>query len=183
MGVGNSNFHFEDFSGYTDSVYLGAWRRQIFNTTGLFDEMMKRNQDDEFHYRAKSLGFKTYQDKQIRSYYYPRDSASKLFRQYFEYGLYKPLVLKKIKSEVKLRHLVPAGFVLYLFSLLFIHNIYWFIPLFAYTAAALYFAWKGSNSWQVRAYIFCCYFILHFSYGAGFLLGLRKLFFYRKQAA
>jgi hypothetical protein len=137
---------------------------------------MKRNQDDEFHYRAKALGFKTYQDNTIKSYYYPRDSASKLFKQYFEYGLYKPLVLKKIKSEIKLRHLVPAAFVLYLCSLLFIQNIYWFIPLLVYVLAALFFSVRGSYPLMVRAHIFCCYFILHFAYGAGFILGLGKLF-------
>jgi succinoglycan biosynthesis protein ExoA len=176
MGIGNSQFHFEEFSGYTDSVYLGAWKKNIFVKTGLFDEKMKRNQDDEFHYRAKALGFKTYQDNMIKSYYYPRDSASKLFKQYFEYGLYKPLVLKKIKSEIKLRHLVPAGFVIYLFSLLFLQNIFWFTPLFIYILAALFFSVRGSYPLIVRAYIFCCYFILHFAYGAGFILGLGKLF-------
>ena len=66
FGVGNSSFHFEDFEGFTDSVYLGAWKRKIFEKTGLFDTTFKRNQDDEFHYRAKSMGFKVYQDPEIK---------------------------------------------------------------------------------------------------------------------
>jgi len=181
MGVGNSSFHFEDFSGYTDSVYLGAWHRSIFTATGLFDEQMKRNQDDEFHYRAKSMGFKIYQNSEIRSYYYPRSQAFKLFKQYFEYGLYKPLVLKKIKSEIKLRHLVPAGFVVYLLSLTIIHDPYWWIPFFIYTSGALFFSIRSKGPLAVRLYVFFCFYILHIAYGLGFLAGLPKIF--KKRAA
>ena len=54
FGIGDSGFHNDKKSGYVDSVYLGAWKREIFADTGLFDVDMKRNQDDEFHYRAKS---------------------------------------------------------------------------------------------------------------------------------
>jgi succinoglycan biosynthesis protein ExoA len=176
MGVGNSQFHFENYSGYTDSVYLGAWKSSIFSRTGLFDVQMKRNQDDEFHYRAKSLGYRIYLNSDIRSYYYPRSTAGKLFRQYFEYGLYKPLVLKKIKSEVKLRHLIPAGFVLYLISLAFIHFSVWFIPLAVYTLAALFFAANSRRQLLISLYTFFCFYILHIAYGLGFLAGIKKLF-------
>ena len=58
FGVGNSSFHFEGYEGYTDSVYLGAWKKDVFKTTGLFETNLVRNQDDEFHYRAKTFGFK-----------------------------------------------------------------------------------------------------------------------------
>src|ERR1700756_933505 len=117
FGVGNSSFHFPDYKGYADSVYLGAWKKSIFKTTGLFDVAFKRNQDDEFHYRAKSLGFKIYQHPDIKLYYHPRSKFSLLFKQYYQYGLYKPLVLQKIKSALSARHLIPAGFVLYLLSI------------------------------------------------------------------
>src|SRR5947209_10611869 len=60
FGIGNSSFHFEDFEGFTNSVYLGAWRKEIFSTTGLFDEAFVRNQDDEFNYRARQYGFTIY---------------------------------------------------------------------------------------------------------------------------
>lgn len=176
MGIGNSQFHFEHFTGYTDSVYLGAWKKSLFATTGLFDEQMKRNQDDEFHYRSKSMGFKIYQNSRIRSYYHPRDSAWKLFKQYFGYGLYKPLVLQKIKSEIKLRHLVPAAFVLYLIGLLFLHLFIWWIPLLLYTAGALYFMFKSQFNLLARLYVFITFYLIHIAYGTGFITGIFKLF-------
>ena len=46
LGVGNSSFHFEDFEGFTDSVYILAWKKKIFEKTGLFDTTFKRTTYD-----------------------------------------------------------------------------------------------------------------------------------------
>lgn len=177
FGIGNSTFHFDNFQGFTDSVYLGAWQRSIFMKTGLFDIKQKRNQDDEFHYRAKSMGFRIYQNSEICSYYYPRNSIKSLFKQYFEYGLYKPMVLKKIKTEIKLRHLVPSLFVSYFVILA---SFYWLIgnilllPLFIYILLDFYFVLKSKKSYFVKFCILISYPTVHLGYGLGFFLGLFK---------
>jgi succinoglycan biosynthesis protein ExoA len=174
FGVGNSNFHFKEFKGYTDSVYLGAWKKSIFERTGLFDESLIRNQDDEFHYRAKSLGFKIYQNPEIRVNYFPRDSARKLFKQYFQYGLYKPRVLRKIKSELKIRHLIPFLFVLYLLTLpLAILYPIWLMPLLLYLIISFYVA-SRSNSLIGTLYSLSAFLIIHTGYGLGFMFGILK---------
>jgi glycosyltransferase involved in cell wall biosynthesis len=175
FGVGNSSFHFENFEGFTDSVYLGAWKKNIFEITGLFDEMLKRNQDDEFHYRAKSLGFAIYQSPSIKSFYYPRSTFTTLFKQYFQYGLYKPAVLKKIKSSLSIRHLIPSIFVFYLITLpvfAALHARYAFIPLFIYVVVNLVFSFMSKKAPMQVLRIAYAYLVIHISYGAGFLLGL-----------
>jgi succinoglycan biosynthesis protein ExoA len=177
FGIGNSSNHFEEFEGYTDSVAYGAWKKEIFATTGLFDTQMKRNQDDEFHYRAKSRGFKIYQSPDIKLYYHPRNSLKKLFRQYYEYGLYKPLVLKKVKQEVKIRHLIPSLFCLYLISLIAAMLIgwYWYSGFLGlYILLDFYFAIKSKKSWAVKLIILLVYPTLHLAYGSGFILGINK---------
>jgi succinoglycan biosynthesis protein ExoA len=177
LGVGDSQFHDETSAGFVDSVYLGAWKREIFKEVGYFDEQMKRNQDDEFHYRAKSFGKKIYLNPEIKSEYFPRDTFQKLFKQYFEYGLYKPLVLRKVKSEIKLRHLIPALFVLYLLTLCFSVYVFgWFalLPLLAYFALAILFAIKNNGNMMEKIYCIIIYPTLHISYGSGFLAGLFK---------
>jgi succinoglycan biosynthesis protein ExoA len=183
FGIGNSSFHFEDFEGFTDSVYLGAWKRKIFEQTGLFDESLVRNQDDEFHYRAKSKGFRIYQSPEIKLYYFPRNSFKTLFKQYYQYGLYKPLVLRKIKSALSIRHIVPMGFVLYLVSLIFFAAIGWyfmFLPLALYVTANLFFSASSKKSigkiWRIAV----SYTILHLAYGSGFIVGLLRLPFVPK---
>ena len=175
FGIGNSKFHDVNFSGFTDSVYLGAWKREIFNEVGFFDEQMMRNQDDEFHYRCKSKGKKIYLNAEIKSQYFPRSTYKSLFKQYFQYGLYKPLVIKKIKSEVKLRHLVPLFFVLYLlsFPIVFV-AISWLLPLVLYFFLDVFNSFNSKESLNVKVASLLVYPILHISYGTGFLLGFGK---------
>ncbi len=175
FGIGNSKFHVLNYNGFVDSVYLGAWKREIFNEVGYFDERMKRNQDDEFHYRAKSKGKKIYLNSEIKSTYFPRSSYGALFKQYFQYGLYKPLVNKKIRSEVKIRHLVPLFFVLYLLSLslAFKYPIL-LLPLLFYTLIDIYNSFINNQSFNVKIATILIYPILHISYGTGFFLGLFK---------
>lgn len=177
VGIGNSRVHQANYRGYSDSVTFGAWRKDMFTDTGLFDEELMRNQDDEFHYRARSLGKKIYQNPDIKLNYYPRDSLKGLFRQYFQYGLYKPLVLKKVSSEVKLRHLIPSFFFLYLISMPFLAiwiPFYW-IPLALYAFALTYDVIRSGRKGQLFPELYLIYPTIHLAYGLGFLLGLRKL--------
>jgi glycosyltransferase involved in cell wall biosynthesis len=178
FGVGNSSFHFPDYEGYTDSVYLGAWKKSIFKTTGLFDVAFKRNQDDEFHYRAKSMGFKIYQHPDIKLHYHPRKTFTLLFKQYYQYGLYKPLVLQKIKSALSIRHLIPAMFVLYLLSIpvsLAFGFYIGLLPLLFYVLGDVFFTSKAKNPISELLAIMLVYPILHISYGLGFIKGfIRK---------
>lgn len=175
FGVGNSAFHDETASGYVDSVYLGAWKRSIFDTTGYFDPEMLRNQDDEFHYRARSHGFSIYLNPHIRSFYYPRSDLRSLFRQYFQYGLFKPLVLKKVKSGLKLRHLIPAGFVTYLLAAILLSNVLgimaW-IPFLLYLLLDIFFSLRCKAGFKEKLACLLVYPSLHIAYGTGFILGL-----------
>ena len=176
FGVGNSKFHDIQHEGFVDTVYLGAWRKTVFQDVGYFDEQMKRNQDDEFHYRAKSRGKTIYLNPEIRSTYFPRDSFTGLFKQYFQYGLYKPLVIYKNKSEIKLRHLIPLFFAVYVLSIPFIISHYILLaPLVLYFAIDIVVSLKIAEDIAVKASSILVFPTLHFSYGFGFLLGLFKL--------
>src|SRR5688572_15794917 len=56
FGVGGARFHYSDREEPADSVYLGAWHRDVFDRFGLFDEELVRNQDDELNYRIQARG-------------------------------------------------------------------------------------------------------------------------------
>lgn len=175
FGVGNSSFHFETFEGYTETVYLGAWKKEIFYTTGLFDVNLVRNQDDEFHYRARQMGYRIYQDPAISCWYQPRKSYKALFIQYFQYGYYKPQVLRKIPSAFQWRHLIPAIFILYILLIPFLFN--WLsglalIPLAIYLIASFFFSLQSKHALLQNLRIMFVYAILHFAYGSGFIAGL-----------
>ena len=175
FGVGNSQVHNIEYEGYSDSVTFGSWKKEIFAEVGMFDERLVRNQDDEFHYRAKSKGKKIYQNPEIKLWYYPRNNFKGLFRQYFQYGLFKPMVLKKVNSEIKLRHLIPSCFLLYFISLpLAVFFPAWLIPLALYLLLDIVFSLKAKGSLKVKLAALIVYPTLHVSYGAGFLKGLFK---------
>lgn len=184
FGIGNSSFHFEGFEGYTNSVYLGAWKKEIFRTTGLFDEAFVRNQDDEFNYRARQHHFSIYQSPAIRGYYHPRKTCKALFSQYFQYGHYKPMVLSKVKSGVRLSHLVPAIFVLYLITLpltTLFAGVMALVPLLLYLLCALYFSVAARQSFIQTGYVCAIYPVLHIAYGSGFIAGILKPFTYKNK--
>ena len=176
FGIGNSKIHSENFKGETDHVYLGSWRRNLFDDVGYFDEQLKRNQDDEFHYRSKSKGKIIFLNPEIISFYYPRSSIKSLINQYFQYGLYKPLVLWKVKSAVKVRHIIPSLFVLYLISLYFLYMPYYFAVLILYIIILFYFSIRCKlGIWEILLSVLV-YPTLHVSYGLGFCLGFGYLF-------
>ncbi len=175
MGVGDTEFRTMKKKMYVDSVAFAVYKREIFEKAGLMDESLPVNQDDEFHYRINKLGFKILMVPEMKAVYYVRSSISKLFRQYFRYGLYKPLVLGKVKGAVRIRHLIPSAFFLYFISLpvslLFIS---WLIPLGLYLFLILLTLLRFNTSLITKLYCLPVFPVLHISYGLGFLLGLLK---------
>ena len=100
-----------DYEGPVDTVYLGAWPRRSFGRFGSFDETLVRNQDDEHNLRIVQGGGRVWQSPRIRSAYRPRAELAQVFRQYLQYGYWKPFVMKKLGQPAALRHVVPALFV------------------------------------------------------------------------
>ncbi len=111
FGVGNSQFHYAEGRHWVDSVYMGAWPREVFDRVGRFDPEMVRNQDDEFNYRLRSQGGRILLTDAIRSEYYNRASLRTLFRQYRQYGHWKVRVLQKHPRQMSARQFAPPALV------------------------------------------------------------------------
>lgn len=188
FGVGNSRFHFENCEGYVDTVYLGAYRKEVFDKVGLFDEELVRNQDDEFNYRLIKNGGKIYLTPEIKSYYYPRSSLSKLWKQYFEYGYWKVRVIQKHRLPSSWRHLVPATFVLSLIgsgigAIWSPWGLYTLgVIAGSYLTTSLMFSLIISvkKGWRYLPLLPVVFGTLHFGYGLGFLKGLWDFVILRK---
>jgi succinoglycan biosynthesis protein ExoA len=96
----------------TDTVTFGAFRPEAFARAGLFDETLIRNQDDEFNLRLRRAGGRIVLDPEIAVMYRPRGSIVRVWRQYYEYGLWKVPVMLKHRRVLTLRSMAPLAFVL-----------------------------------------------------------------------
>ena len=111
FGVGNAQFRLGKRSGPVDSVYLGCFRKEIFQKVGLFDdEAPIITEDSDINYRIRKAGGKVYLNKDIIAYYHPRDSFEDLYKLYFRYGGARAGFLIKHKKLTSWRQLVAPAF-------------------------------------------------------------------------
>lgn len=180
FGIGPGRFHYATEPGWVDTVYLGAYRRDVFDRIGGFDEELVRNQDDEFNFRLLQSGGKIWLDPAIRSVYHPRDSLKRLWRQYFEYGVYKVRVMQKRGGVAHPRHLVPLAFVLALVGGALLSVITrrpgWLLavagPYALGDAIASVVSARRASRLDLMLILPLVFAILHVAYGTGWLVGL-----------
>lgn len=178
FGVGNARFRTGGEDGWVDTVAFGAYRKEVFEDIGYFDETLVRNQDDEFNYRMTSNGYKIYYNNKIRSNYHVRASFNKLYKQYNQYGYWKVYVNKKVKAITSIRQLFPAVFVGAVVcgaALSLVHFILffsWIGGLLFYLIAAFLFAFQKTKKVKEIFMVMFSFMILHWSYGGGYLKGI-----------
>ena len=179
FGVGGVTFRSgRKRPGYVDIVAFGAYRREVFDRIGGFDEELVRNQDDEFNFRLIQAGGKIWLDPSIRSVYYSRASLRGLWRQYFQYGVYKVRVIQKRGAVPSWRFLVPGAFVLGLLGSLLLALITG-QPLWALSVAGPYAVanglaslWIARRDWRTMPVLPLAFLTLHLAFGTGCLWGL-----------
>jgi len=183
IGMGNSMFRIgAKHVIEVDTVPFGCYPREIFEKVGLFDTDLTRNQDDEFNARVKRSGGKIFLIPEIKFTYYTRNSYSKLWTMFFQYGLFKPLVNRKIGIPSSIRQFAPMLLVLSLSLLLcasFIHPIF---PVLLLAELSLYYGLifisaitlPKRNSFALIIHFVLSIQVIHFAYGIGYLKGIWK---------
>ena len=180
FGVGDALFRYSQEEQYVDTLAFGAYRRDVFERIGFFDEELAGSEDDEFNYRLRRHGGKLFLAPAIRSFYYGRTSLRDLWTQYFRYGFGKVRVVQRHPRLVGVRHLIPAVFVAGLVTTAVLSP---FSPLLALLFAliacsyllislALSVRIAARNGWRYLPLLPLAFACLHFAYGTGFLLGL-----------
>jgi len=109
--IGNSYFRYGDEERLVDTVFPGAFPREIFDEIGYFDEELVRHQDYEFNLRLRNAGGKILYIPTLKVKYYPRSSIQAFFKQYFQYGVWKVRVMQKSYRAFRIRHFAPTALV------------------------------------------------------------------------
>lgn len=185
FGIGNSlhKVGVKDIT-ETDTVPFGCFRKDIFDRIGEFDEELIRNQDDEFNARIIKNGGKIYLIPDLVIDYYARDSIYKVSKMFYQYGLFKPLVNKKLGFPATLRQFFPLLFVvglilggllsLFLLSVRYIYVVVLLLYLLISLSFSLIESLKHKD-WRLLFFLPWIFLVIHISYGWGYLHGIYKI--------
>jgi glycosyltransferase involved in cell wall biosynthesis len=107
LGMGGAAYRDPNREGYVDTVFLGAFRRDLFDRVGLYDERAATNEDAEFNQRIVQSGGRIYLSRDIHVRYFPRETYGALARQYYRYGFGRARTLLKHRRLLSLRPVLP----------------------------------------------------------------------------
>jgi succinoglycan biosynthesis protein ExoA len=111
LGVGDARYRTGGKAGPVDTVYLGVFRRAALERIGGFDESQVRNQDYELNWRLREAGGTVYFHPDLAVAYTPRPGLRPLWRQYWEYGTWKRVMLRKHPRSLRWRQMAPPGLI------------------------------------------------------------------------
>ena len=113
FGVGDSRFRTDfEYEGPVDTVPFGAYRRDVFERFGMFDETLSRNQDNEFHSRILRKGGSIFSSPSLTALYYGDSGVGRFCRHAWRAGFWNACTLFSHPGSLCIRHFVPAVFAL-----------------------------------------------------------------------
>ncbi|MFT3699523.1 MAG: glycosyltransferase family 2 protein [Kofleriaceae bacterium] len=173
LGVGGAKYRSEDSEGFVDTVFLGAFRRKVFETVGLWDPKAITNEDTELNQRILENGGKIFLSREIVVHYYPRDSLQTLAKQYYKYGRGRARTLLKLGRFTNIRPAIPFFMVVGGATMLALPPLWPLAP----AAFAAYALATGAEAVRVGREtsvptVWSIFPTLHVSHGIGFAAGL-----------
>jgi succinoglycan biosynthesis protein ExoA len=175
LGVGGASYRTAGKEGFVDTVFLGAFRRRVFEEAGLYDPRAVTNEDAELNQRIHETGGRVYLSREIVVFYAPRDTPAKLVKQYYRYGSGRARTLLKHRKLMSIRPYLPflmvvAGAVLAAASLF---HPFAALPFAAYAALAGVEAIRVGRGLGLSgiATVWAIFPLLHVSHGIGVAAG------------
>lgn len=181
---------------YVKSMFHAAYRREVFERIGGFNEKLGRTEDNEIHYRMRRAGYKLCFDPDIISFQHIRSSLRKMLKQKYANGYWIALTTGVCPECLSLYHYVPFAFVLAIListavlvlssfakaSVLFtitawltglMWGAYWLLAVLMAVMAVVQ-ADRKERSWACLC-LPVLFFLLHVSYGIGTVVGFIRL--------
>src|SRR5206468_6796522 len=104
--------------GFVDTVPFGAFRKEIFERVGMYNEKLVRNQDNDLNARIRKAGGRIYLTPVLTTHYYPVKNFQGLLKYAFKTSKWHIFTLRENRESMGLRHLAPAVFLILLLLLL-----------------------------------------------------------------
>lgn len=184
FGVGDSKFRTSREEGFVDTVPFGAFRREVFDRVGMYNEKLVRHQDNDLNARIRKAGGQIYLTSALTTQYHPVKTFWALLKYAFRNSRWNAFALRENKGSMGLRHIAPGAFLILLLFLL--PASYMSAHARAFLAATLaiylligfYFAARSNTKGNLALSLALPFaaFCFHVAYGVGFLSGLSYLF-------
>ncbi|MCM8711284.1 glycosyltransferase family 2 protein [Clostridium sp. SYSU_GA19001] len=180
IGVGNALYR--TFKGEleelldVDTVPFGAFTKELWEKVGGYDEELLYDEDYDFNYRARRLGYRVVMNPKIVLNYFSRKDFKTLWLQYYRYGYWANRFCLKHKIVPSFRRLVPTFFVLALLTLPFISNLLFYLMISMYLVMIFITAFREGVIKRKDFILFVAMIpafpTLHLSYGFGSILSI-----------
>lgn len=112
FGLGGARYHGAGDEGPAESAYLGVFRREVLEEVGYFDESIRRGEDWELNLRIRAAGHTVWFDPALKVTYWPRESWTKLVRQFCATGIWRGELVRRYRGRNPWRFFVPPLLVL-----------------------------------------------------------------------
>ncbi len=117
LGSGGSKYRKPCYYGLVDTVWLGAYRREIFADGLRFNENVSVDEDYELFYLLRLKGKKIYLSSNIRAYYLPRETPLALMKQFFIHGKSVAFTVRYLPKRIIGRPLIMLCAVTFLLTI------------------------------------------------------------------
>jgi len=181
FGVGDARYRYAKKQCLVETINYGMYRKSVVEAIGPINEKLKRGEDWEYNYRIVSRFGKMIYSPDVKVFYFARSDFRSLWRRQYDAGKFKLEIIRKYPGSLLLRHITPFLFALTVMGLPILTFLglnakfimaFWTIYLFT----NLFFSFRIALSRGIKLfpYLIFGFFVMQFSYGFGFFVGLVK---------
>ncbi|MET0806273.1 MAG: glycosyltransferase family 2 protein [Lacisediminihabitans sp.] len=191
FGLGGGSYHGGAEEGPAESAYLGVFRREVLDEVDMFDETIRRGEDWELNLRIRAAGHSVWFDPTLEVTYWPRESWTKLVRQFSATGTWRGELVRRYRGRNPWRFFAPPVLVVALALCVvlavlqltgvvrgwpsIVLSLLYLAPILYLAALTLIsFGRSGGARWRDRWRFFYVLPTMHLSWGAGFIGGLLR---------
>lgn len=189
IGLGGGAYHGTGHEGPAESAYLGVLRRSVLDEVGLFDETIRRGEDWELNLRIRHAGYRVWFDPALAVTYWPRESWSRLARQFHATGAWRGELVRRFGTRNSRRFFAPPALVTVMALAVIVAVLQAvrvlpavaaagasvvYVPLAAYAVLIAVACLGRPAGWGLRERLWLAAVLptMHVAWGVGFLTGL-----------
>jgi succinoglycan biosynthesis protein ExoA len=179
FGLGGGRYHVGGKAGEAESAYLGIFDGVALKNVSGYDEKIIRGEDWDLAQRLKAQGGKVWFSPELVVNYWPRSNIKALAWQFYSTGVWRGELTRRSPTKASIRYFIPplaflAMLVLGLLATLgSLAQILLIVPIAVYLLMLSFAAGTAKLlGLGDRLMIFIALPVMHFSWAAGFWVGL-----------